>query len=197
MKTTLAYSMIAAMLIPAASMAQDRKESGVYIGGAYGMYKVEGEGKNEGDAKFDDDQDVFQAILGGQVNKYFAVEGSYINFGEYGGNLASAEVDGMTLAVKGILPISDVFSIYAKGGQLWWDADYQVGEGLLEANGSTDGSEPFYGIGVAFAVTDRMDINLDYTRYEIELETDEVGLLASDSYDSDLDQASVGVRYLF
>lgn len=193
MKTTLAYSMIAAMLIPSASMAQDRKESGIYIGGSYGMYKVEGEGKGEGNAEFDDDQDVIQGFIGGQVNKFFAIEGSYITFGEYGGNLAKAEVDGMTLAAKGILPLTDSFSIYAKGGQLWWDADYEV----LGYNGSTDGSEPFIGVGVAFAVTDRMDINLDYTRYEIELETDEVGLFASDTYDSDLDQASVGIRYLF
>ncbi len=193
MKTTLAYSMIAAMLIPSASMAQDRKESGIYVGGSYGMYKVEGEGKGEGNADFDDDQDVIQGFLGGQVNKYFAIEGSYITFGEYGGNLAKAEVDGMTLGVKGFLPLTDIFSIYAKGGQLWWDADYEV----LGYSGSTDGSEPFYGLGVAFSVTDRMDINLDYTRYEIELETDEVGLFASDTYDSDLDQASVGIRYLF
>ncbi|MAR90557.1 MAG: outer membrane beta-barrel protein [Pseudomonadota bacterium] len=190
MNNWIRFSLLAALAAPTSlALAQPNDEIGFYAGASYGLLKV------KGDDEFDDDQDAYQLLAGATFHKYFGVEGSYIDFGSYGGNLAKADVDGFTLAVKGILPVTDFFSVYAKGGQLWWDADYDV----LTYDGGTDGDELFWGLGVAFSVAPQVDITLDYTRYNVEFERDEIGLLASDNIDTDtdLDHASAGIVFRF
>ena len=92
-------------------------DPGFYVGGNYGYLNVDGEDD------FDDDNDVWQALAGYRVNRYFAVEGSYIDFGHYGGDIARAKTDGYTLGIKGMLPLTESIGVYAKAGQLWWDSD--------------------------------------------------------------------------
>jgi opacity protein-like surface antigen len=183
-------SIITSLLIPATLVsAQGKDDAGLYVGGTYGYLKV------KDDDEFEDDNDAYQLILGGDFNSFIGVEGSYIDFGKYGGNVASADTDGFTLALKGTLPITDFFSLHAKGGQLWWDSDYQV----LGYNGNADGDELFWGVGAAFSVSSNVDITFDYTRYNVEFSEDEIGLLATDSIDSDvdLDHAAAGIRLKF
>ncbi|HAG95830.1 MAG: hypothetical protein CMK83_09545 [Pseudomonadales bacterium] len=190
MKILVNASVIATLMLSASWVAAAGSNgSGPYLGATYGYLKV----KDNDD--FEDDNDAYQLILGGDLNQFFGVEGSYIDFGKYGGNLAEADTDGFTLAVKGTLPITDFFSLHAKGGQLWWDSDYEV----LGYDGSADGEELFWGVGAAFSVTESVDITFDYTRYNVEFTEDEVGLLANDSLraDTDLDHASAGVRFKF
>lgn len=183
------YSLLCALALPVSLSVADTTQKGIYAGASYGMVKAKDK------EEFNDDADAYQVILGGQVAEVIALEGSYIDFGEYGGNSASADVDGFTLALKLVLPLGEYVSLHAEGGQLWWDADYEV----LNYDGSTDGSEVFWGIGAAFAIAPKVDILLDYTRYNVEFEESEVGLLADDSLelDTDLDHASVGVRFHF
>jgi len=189
MKTLTKYSLVCALAVASPLTMADTSEKGVYAGFGYGTVKA------KDSEEFNDDSDAYQVIVGGQLAKMLAVEGSYIDFGEYGGNLASADVDGFTLALKLVAPIADRFSMHVEGGQLWWDADFEV----LNYDGSTDGSELFWGVGAAFAVTSNVDVLLDYTRYNVEFEEEEVGLLADDSLklDTDVDHASLGVRYHF
>ena len=97
----------------AQSAQVEAKTSDFYVGGNYGYLRVEGEDD------FDDDKDVWQGIAGYKFNEWIAIEGSYIDFGDYGNDLAGAETDGYTAAVKGILPLTERFSLFAKVGQLW------------------------------------------------------------------------------
>ncbi|RLT96033.1 porin family protein [Ketobacter sp.] len=190
MKYLTHLSIVTALLIPAPLVsASNDDDSGLYVGGNYGYLKV------KDDDDFDDDNDAYQLIIGGDFNAFIGVEGSYIDFGKYGGNVASADTDGYTLALKGTLPLTDFFSLHAKGGQLWWNSDYEV----VGFDGSADGDELFWGVGAAFAVTQNVEITFDYTRYNVEFSEDEVGLLATDSIDSDvdLDHAAAGVRFKF
>ena len=123
----------------------DAAENGIYVGANYGYLKV------DGDDDFDDNSDVMQGLVGYKFNKYLALEGSYINFGDYGNGLANAETDGYTAALKVMLPIVDRVELYAKGGQLWYSTDYDV----VGFSGNDDGEGVFVGAGVAFKVTDR------------------------------------------
>ena len=84
----------------------DAQDSGFYIGGNYGYLKVEGEDD------FDDDKDVWQGVAGYKFNEWIAIEGSYIDFGDYGNEIAGAETDGYTAAIKGMLPLTERFSLY-------------------------------------------------------------------------------------
>ena len=192
MKIISTLSAITLIGLPMLSMAQDTDSDPdatprIYLGGNYGYVKV----KDADD--FDDDNDALQGIVGVQFNRFVAIEGSYIDFGSYGNSVAKASTDGMTLALKGILPLTDIFSLYAKGGQLWWDSDYKV----LGLKGDSDGTELFYGVGVGFALTDHLDLNVEYMRYTVDLDEDEVGPFADISDEQDLDHASVGLLFKF
>ncbi|MDX1693941.1 MAG: porin family protein [Ketobacteraceae bacterium] len=161
---------------------------GIYAGAGYGLVKA------KGDDDFDDDNDALKLILGAQLTQVFSIEGSYLDFGKFGGNAANADVDGYSLAVKAGIPVNDQITLYAKGGQLWWDADIEV----LGARGDTDGEELFFGAGLSLAVSRNMDIRFEYTRFNVEFDTDEIGLFAElDGTDTDLDYVNAAVQYNF
>ncbi|MCU7961950.1 porin family protein [Shewanella sp. SM20] len=163
----------------------DAAENGIYVGANYGYLKV------DGDDDFDDNSDVMQGLVGYKFNKYLALEGSYINFGDYGNGLANAETDGYTAALKVMLPIADRVELYAKGGQLWYSTDYDV----VGFSGNDDGEGVFAGAGVAFKVTERFLINAEYTWYDADINVDSVA--NGGKTDTDFNQASIGVEYRF
>ncbi|MGI2184755.1 porin family protein [Shewanella oncorhynchi] len=163
----------------------DAAENGIYVGANYGYLKV------DGDDDFDDNSDVMQGLVGYKFNKYLALEGSYINFGDYGNGLANAETDGYTAALKVMLPIADRVELYAKGGQLWYSTDYDV----VGFSGNDDGEGVFAGAGVAFKVTDRFLINAEYIWYDADINVDSVA--NGGKTDTDFNQASIGVEYRF
>lgn len=165
--------------------SSDAAENGIYVGANYGYLKV------DGDDDFDDNSDVMQGLVGYKFNKYLALEGSYINFGDYGNGLANAETDGYTAALKVMLPIADRVELYAKGGQLWYSTDYDV----VGFSGNDDGEGVFAGAGVAFKVTDRFLINAEYTWYDADINVDSVA--NGGKTDTDFNQASIGVEYRF
>ena len=133
--------------------------------------------------------------IGGQFSPYFSAEAGYIDFGEYGGNLAKLEADGFTLAAKGSMPIGELFSVYLTGGILMWDATVDV---PLVGSVSSDGDEIFYGVGASFEVAPGLDIRLEYARFNVEFGTEEVGFIGtSNSIDQDIDYLSAGAQYRF
>lgn len=165
---------------------QDKE--GFYVGGNYGYLKVDGQDD------FDDDNDMWQGLVGYRFNRYIAVEGSIVDFGDYGSDISNADTDGYTAAVKGMLPISENFAVFVKGGQLWWESDYNVG-GVA---GSYDDESLFIGAGVNYAFTRNLSINAEYTIYDADLDADELSDNFSDSdFNTDLKQASVGIEYRF
>ena len=68
----------------------EAKDSGFYVGGNYGYLRVEGEDD------FDDDKDVWQGLVGYKFNEWIAIEGGYIDFGDYGNSQSSSnEIDNL------------------------------------------------------------------------------------------------------
>jgi OOP family OmpA-OmpF porin len=163
----------------------DVAENGVYVGANYGYLKVDGADD------FDDNNDVIQGLVGYRFNQYFALEGGYINFGEYGNKNSNAETDGYTAGLKVTFPIADRVELYAKGGQLWYSTDYKV----FTFSGNQDDEGIFAGAGVAFKVTDRFLVNAEYTWYDAEINLRNVTKGADT--EADFKQASIGVEYRF
>lgn len=162
-----------------------QKDSGFYAGANYGYLKIDGQDE------FDDDNDVMQGLVGYRINPYVAVEGSYVDFGEYGSGVANAETDGYTAGLKLTAPVTDRVDLYAKGGQLWYTTDYDI----LSVSGSKDDEAVFAGAGVGFKVTDNFVINAEYTWYDVELDANAV----ADGADTETDfrQAMIGAEYRF
>mgnify|MGYP000026450138 CR=1 FL=1 len=182
----LAGSMVIASL-SAAAKAQDMTEnnSGFYVGGNYGYLKV------DSDDDFDDNNDMVQGVVGYRLNSFLALEGSYIDFGKYGGRAANAETTGYTAALKGTIPITQTVEVFAKAGQLWHKTDYTI----ASASGRSDDRSLFAGAGVNFNVTENLLLNAQYTWYDVDLNADNV---SSDSkFETDFNQASVGAEYRF
>ncbi|MBD3586281.1 porin family protein [Salinimonas sp. HHU 13199] len=193
LSATLSATLLTAGLTSANAMAQVtentlQKHEGVYVGGNYGYLKVDGQDD------FDDDNDVWQGLVGYRFNRYIAIEGSYIDFGDYGSSLANADTDGYTAAIKGMLPISENFALFVKGGQLWWESDYAINE----FGGSFDDESLFIGAGVNYAITRNLSVNAEYTIYDADLDADEFSENIDDAdFDTDLKQASLGIEYRF
>ncbi|WP_218312687.1 porin family protein [Alteromonas antoniana] len=189
MKTTLA-GIIALTAFGANAQSYDENidESGFYVGGNYGYLRVEGEDD------FDDDKDVWQGLLGYRFNEYFALEGSIIDFGDYGNDVAGASTDGYTAALKGSFPITERLSIYGKLGQLWSETEYNVGT----FSNDYDDESLFVGGGLSYAVTPNFLINAEYTVYDAELDAESaVDDIDDTNFETDLKQASLGVEYRF
>lgn len=177
---------VALLMTSVTAFAQDDGDAGFYLGGSYGVAKVN-------DSEFDDDNDVPQGFLGIQFNSVLGIEASYIDFGTYGGGLARASTDGYGLALTGTLPLSESFGLYAKVGQFWWDSDVRT----LGFRDSYDGSELYYGVGLSFAMTDNLDFRISYDRLDVDLSDDDIGPIINGDFDSQIDILSAGIKLTF
>jgi len=184
-KIPLASVACASMMLSASAFAQSHHDAGPYIGANYGMYKSRGD-------DFEDENDYFEGLVGYRFNGFFGLEANYANFGEFGGDFASAEVDGWGIAAVGFLPLSDTFSLYAKAGQFFSTVDVEVGE----FTDDFDDEQIFYGLGVSFAVAEPLDVVIEYNRYKVEVD-DSDWPIEVDSSDTDIDTVKVGVRFTF
>jgi len=162
-------------------------DHGFYVGGNYGYVKIDGQDS------FDDHNDVKEGVLGYRLNPYLAVEGSYIDFGDYGNSLASASTDGYTAALKAILPLGDRLELFAKGGQLWYRTDYKTAVG----NNSNDDKGVFAGAGVGFKVTENFLLNAQYTWYDTKMDAKDIEQNGTGKTNTDFKQATVGAEYRF
>lgn len=190
-KTILAYALISTGFLTSATLAHaeaynpDSDAAGIYVGGNYGYLRV------DGDDEFDDDKDAYQLYLGYSLNQYIAVEGSYLDFGDYGNSLASAETDGYTLGLKLSLPVTNSIDIYARGGQLWYETDYSA----LGVDGNENDTGLFAGIGASYHLNKDWAVKVDYTVYDTDLDVESAD--KDSDFSTDMKYASVGIEYKF
>lgn len=153
-------------------------EPGFYVGGGVGYFRVDeqdffGPGDN-----LDDDRVSLKAYAGGDILPWLSAEAGYVNFGEIG-NGSTLEGDGWTVAAIGQLPIGN-FAPYAKVGYMWWDAD-RAAPGIPIEN--RDGHDWFGGLGLRFALTQALDMRIEYERYQMD--------------DADIDMGSINLQLTF
>ncbi len=132
---------------------------------------------------FDDDTS-FTLGLGYSFNKNFAIEASYIDFGESSDDIIpvwTLSADGLQLAAVGKIPFNEQFSGFAKFGFLSWDAELEeAGFGQIA---SDDGTDVTFGFGAMFDATEKVSFNLLYQMYELD--------------DVDVDNLSLGIQVGF
>lgn len=167
-----------------ANAVADYVGPGAYIGAGYGLIDVN-------DSDFEDDDATKKLYFGGKFGRYVGVEAGVHDYGEASSELASWELDGKTLAIVGFLPFNESFSLFAKAGNLWWDADVSV----LGIDGDFDGSEVFGGVGAQFSFNKNFALRAEYERYKVELEDDEIGFDVDS--DSKVNVASLGAQFNF
>ena len=168
-KLALGLVAVSAVALSAPTFAQ-----GFYIGAGVSQAFIDENG-------FDED-DTGGKIFGGyNFNDYFAIEGAYFDLGDISDGNNSAEIDGVSLAVVGKVPVSNSFSVFGKVGGHEWDADTTGGiSGQASSSGDSDA---FYGIGAEYRINQSISLRGEIERYEVE--------------DIDVDVATVGISFHF
>jgi OOP family OmpA-OmpF porin len=175
--------LLGAAAVGSTAMAQDVDVvKGFYLGGAITQARFD-------DANFSlddvDDEDNSWKVIGGfRFHENFAVEASYIDFGEMSARLLTgtgpftAEAKGFAAFAVGLIPVPYV-DLFAKVGAAQIDAETQG----LPVNFDDDTTEFAYGAGAQWRWRN-LAIRAEYEKFD----TDIIG---------DLDLISVGATYTF
>lgn len=98
----------------------------------------------------------------------FSVELGAYDLGEYSEDQVEIEADALTLGAVATLPVGPFIELYGKLG---------LAEVEVEVNGEDfDGSETYYGLGIAFDLFDTVDIFLEYLEFDTEVDSNSVGV---------------------
>jgi OOP family OmpA-OmpF porin len=124
----------------------------------------------------------FRATGGYKISENFALEASYIDFGdaeEKHFSTVEVNVTGLAFHAVGIAPINDRFSLFVKGGVMSWDAEVTA-PGIRE---DTDGFDIAAGVGAEFAVASNFSLIGELEHYKTGSES--------------INSASIGIRARF
>lgn len=183
------------LAVAPAAWSQQPDERGAYIGGSFGQttFKdfcsdIRSGGYAGGSC---DEKDSAWKFFGGyRINRHFAVEASYINWGEasvdggtFRGLAASGrgEVTSMGVAALGIVPVSDSFYLFGKIGMLSTDVEVSVNVAGFPGSGSESETEAHFGLGAGFNITRNLSVRGEWERAD----------------DTKADMISVGLQYRF
>lgn len=102
----------------------------------------------------------WNANLGYQFNQYLAVEGGYIHFNgikvQQAGSATNANLYGLDLVVKGILPINDQFNVFAKVGAMRLDGKLSS----TTAQSAKSKIVPVFGVGAAYNINKQVAVDV-------------------------------------
>lgn len=138
-----------------------------------------------------DDSDLGFKVFGGyQFTKYLALEGGYAQFNNY---TASGSITGSTtnppalsayqtednntwaLAVVGTMPLTKDFSVFGKLGANNWKkttntmvtSESATLRTIERVSSIERGIDPYYGVGVSYALMDGLTVRAEYERYDL------------------------------
>ena len=161
----LIFATAAALCLAAPALAAD--DGGVYVGAGIGSMSVDVGG-------FSGDDIAYKVFGGWMFNPYIGAELEYLDGGTAEDRGVEIDVSGFNASLKGAYPFSDQFSVFAKVGMLFWDADVSS----FEVNGSDDGEDFSWGVGLGFDFSDNLGVTVEYQGFEIE-DTDTVDLISA------------------
>jgi OOP family OmpA-OmpF porin len=154
----LGLSALAALALTASMAARADVQPGFYMGAGFGSTKIDDDGFDGID--FDDSDTGFKVFGGYTFNQYFAVEATYFDFGDAGGSFDDfgdtvdfdVGVSGLAASAVGMLPVSDMFTLFGKIGYASYDVDAHVNiVGVGSGSSSESESDLMYGAGAALS----------------------------------------------
>ena len=158
-----------------------------YVGGSAGSSSAAIDGT--GNTRINFDAVGYKAFVGYGILRYLAVEAGYTDFGSPSESFGTASFDldmnvGALWAI-GILPATPKLSLYGRLGYSMWDAELTTQIPPDDPTTSkSDGNDLAYGFGIAYNITRRLGLQLEWEKYELER-------------DDEVTFASIGVRWTF
>jgi len=194
-KTTIAAFLAASgIVVSSAAMAQGKSaDQGFYAGARIGQSKVDIDCTG---ASCEDTDTAFGIFGGYKINRNFAVEAGYTDFGKVNATVA---VPAATLEVKsnafevvgvGALPLNQQFSVYGKLGFYRGEAKASATLGAFSGSQKETNTDLTLGVGVQYNFNPQLGVRGEWQRY---------GSMGGDSIGGtfDLDVFAVGVTYKF
>jgi OOP family OmpA-OmpF porin len=155
------------MLLSAGALAQKQSDTGWYAGASIGR------------ADLGPDSDTAPKVFGGyQINRSFAAEFGYSDFGDVTGGGTHVDASAWELIGLGKFPLGNQFYIYGLAGLAKIKSETTV-NGLRV---SDDNTELTFGFGLQYDFSPKVGARLQFQRYDTS---------------SEIDVVSVGVLYKF
>jgi len=159
----------------------DNRE-GFYLGVGLGDFSSSADSLEDFDElDFDSDDTAMKVFGGWRLNRFFAVQLDYIDFGDSSttANLLDirSNTSGFAPTVIGTLPIG-FFELFAKAGMMGYDVDFDIEN---DPGYSDSGEDPIYGVGVGLTLIERLSLRLEYEVVDIDAldEADAIWLTAA------------------
>lgn len=187
-KVTVAGVILALMAGPA--LAQNRANDrpgrnveGLYIGGGVGDFSsAVDEIDNLDDVDdvgidFSDGDNATKLFVGWNFNRFFAVQGDFVDFGESSGAVTpsvngTSDVQGFAPSIVGTLPIGPI-DLFARVGMMFYEVDLNLTGGRLV---DESGEDLLWGAGIGIDIRDKATLRLEYEKIDI-AELDEADAL--------------------
>jgi OOP family OmpA-OmpF porin len=151
----------------------------VFSGSVYaGAYAGAGAGRSDvdADAGFSSfsDTDTGWKIFGGYAfNKYFAVEGAWVDLGDFSDTVPdplffiptkmNLELDGFAVSGVGSYPVNEAFTIFGKLGIWSWESDVSIP--VLGLSADDDGTDVMFGAGGSYSFTKAIAVRAEWERF--------------------------------
>ncbi len=101
-------------------------------------------------------------LLGYQFDQNFAFEAQYTSLGDFEADYFTGKNEVLALAIVGIVPVADAFSLYAKLG--YANTRSSLSSNVTAASG-TNRSDVTYGVGAQYDLTPAVGMRLGWDQY--------------------------------
>ena len=177
---TVATVLLALMAGPVLAQSDDERSGrgnteGFYLGGGVGDFSAAVDEIDELDDVDDvgidfSDSDNATKIFGGWAfNRYFAVQGDFVDFGQSSGFVSpsvtgTSDVQGFAPSIVGTLPIGPI-ELFARAGMMFYEVDLNLSGGQLI---DESGEDLVWSAGIGIDLFDRLNLRLEYEEIDIE-----------------------------
>jgi OmpA-OmpF porin, OOP family len=123
---------------------------------------------------------------GGMISKAFGLELGYLNMGNADRNGGTTKAQGVNISLVGNLPVTDSFSVFAKGGATYGWTNISAAPGTVPT-GDENGFGLSYGAGLGYDVSRAVQVVAEWDRNRFKFVSGR----------DNVDLYSAGVRFKF
>ena len=172
LKSVLGAAVLAASLVSPVMAAGDGQgffgSNMLRLGGGIGLNFVSDDIPG---FSFDERATALEAFAGYEFNRWFAIEGGYLNGGDasmdFFDGAFRVETDGFYATALGSIPLTDTLSVYGRAGIIDWETKAtDTLNSQVVSQGKDDGSDPLLGAGLA-AELDNALVRLEYRMTDV------------------------------
>ena len=152
-----------------------RNLEGFYLGGGIGDFSSSVDEINSLDSiddagiDFSDGDNAMKVFAGWHFNRFLAVQGDFVDFGESSGAVSpsargSSDVQGLAPSVVATIPIGPL-ELFGRVGMMFYEIDLNLTGGRVV---DESGEDLVWSAGLGIDVLDRLNLRLEYEEIDIE-----------------------------